>query len=339
MQNAFDTENDVFVIAEIGGNHQGDFNYAVRLTEMAVNSGADAVKYQIYTGDTLVNPRYDIERNKHFKRFELLPAQYETLAKICEDHGVKFMASVWDANSLDYIDKFISIYKIGSGDLTAYDLLAKTIALGKPMILSTGLSNMEEIDDVIRFVNLQDPSYIDEQKLCLLQCTSMYPIPNNEANLNVMLSLKNRFGIPVGYSDHTIGTKAVELAVAMGAKVIEVHFTDDPENKTFRDHAVSLTQAEVRKLRAYIKNVREFQGQFEKYATSTEIESGHLQSFRRGLYAKHTLPKGHVISAEDLISLRPSVGIPANKFFDIVGKKLKIDKDQLEKFSETDFED
>jgi len=328
--NHFKSKNDVYIIAEIGGNHEGDFEYAKKLTNLAIESGVDAIKYQIYTGDSLVNSKYDPDRNKHFKKFELTKEQYLYLAKMCKEANVTFMASVWDVEAFDWIDKYMPIYKVGSGDMTAYNLIKKMVLTGKPIILSTGLATLDEVKDVVKFVESIDKSYISEKKLALLQCTSMYPIPDEDANLNVILTYKKEFNLTIGYSDHTIGMEAVEIAVAMGAEIIEVHFTDSRENKTFRDHKVSATKDEIQALIKKIKKIKTLQGSFDKKPTKSEIESGHVKSFRRGIYAKHDIKKAKIINEEDLITLRPLVGIGAEEFYNIIETKAKKDFEKLE---------
>jgi len=335
----FQGKNGVFIIAEIGGNHEGNFEYAQKLTRLAAESGADAVKFQIYSGDHLVNPLVDPEQNRHFKKFQLTKDQYIDLAKLCGQLGVTFMASVWDIDALTYIDEFMPIYKIGSGDLTAYNIIKKIAQSGKPIILSTGLANLEEVINTLSFIFSVNPTYQDEKKLALLQCTSMYPIPDEDANLNVMLTLRQRTGLPVGYSDHTVGTTAVETAVAMGAEIIEVHFTDNREGKTFRDHAISLAKEEVQMLVKKIQKIIKLQGSFDKTPTRSEMESNHVASFRRGVYPGRDLKAGEILKEEDLVTLRPCTGVGADFFFEIVGKKLLVEvrKGQilsLEYFSE-----
>jgi len=320
----FQGKNGVFVIAEIGGNHEGNFEYAQRLTRLAADSGVDAIKFQIYSGDHLVNPLIDPDRNKHFKKFQLTKDQYIDLANLCRQLGVIFMASIWDIDSLSYIDKFMPIYKIGSGDLTAHNIIKRIVQIGKPIILSTGLADLEEVLHTVEFIYSINPSYRDEKKLALLQCASMYPIPDEDANLNVMLTLREKTGLPVGYSDHTIGITAVETAVAMGAEIIEIHFTDTREGKTFRDHFVSLTKEEIHLLIEKIQKIKKLQGGFDKIPTRSEIESNHVISFRRGVYPTRNLEAGEVIREEDLVTLRPCTGISAEFFFKIVGKKLLV---------------
>ena len=334
----FTGKNDVYIIAEIGGNHEGDFEYALELTKLAAESGADAVKYQIYTGDSLVNAKYDPDRNKHFKKFELSNSQYIELAELCEKYGVTFMASVWNETAIDVIDQYSEIYKVGSGDLTAYGLIARLVETGKPIILSTGLCEYPEVMDVVEFVNSIDPSYITENKLALLQCSSMYPIPDEDANLNVMMKYMDSFDLPVGYSDHTVGTDAVEVAATMGAKILEVHFTDTRDGKQFRDHQVSLTKNEIRLLIDKTRKIRRLQGSTEKIPTQSEIISGHVKSFRRSLFVKEDLEQGHIIREEDLVALRPVIGIGAENYKKIIGHKLKKDLMMLDAICDSDID-
>ena len=162
-------KNGTYVIAEIGGNHEGDFEYAKYLTKLGAQSGADAIKFQIYSGERLVNKVYDPERVKHFKKFQLDKSQYLELASICKKLGVSFMASVWDLAAISYIDQHIKIYKVGSGDLTNYILIEKILQTSKPIIISTGLANLQEVENLIKFINSVDQSYIEEKKVAILQ--------------------------------------------------------------------------------------------------------------------------------------------------------------------------
>jgi len=328
--NHFQSKNNVYIIPEIGGNHEGDFEYAKKLTNLAAQSGVDAVKFQIYTGDGLVNERYDPDRNKHFKKFELTKEQYIELAKLCKQLGITFMASVWDIDSFEFIDEYMPIYKIGSGDMTAYNLIKRMVLTGKPIIISTGLATFDEVNNVINFIESMDSSYITEKKLSVLQCTSMYPIPFEDANLNVMNTYKENFNIPVGYSDHTVDMDAIEIAISMGAEIIEVHFTDTRDGKEFRDHKVSATKDEIQSLIKKIKKIKTLQGNFDKKPTKSEIESGHTKSFRRGVYANKNLSAGDIIKEEDLIALRPLEGISAENFYSVIDKKITKDISKLE---------
>ncbi|NCT75335.1 MAG: N-acetylneuraminate synthase [Chitinophagaceae bacterium] len=321
------------LIAEIGGNHEGDFEYARRLTSLAIESDADYIKFQIYTGDTLVSPVESEQRNKHFKKFELTPDQHLELAEMCRKAGKLYMASVWNPEFVKWIDHYIPIYKIGSGDLTAYPVLKQFAKLGKPLILSTGLSTESEVVDAVRFIQDQNPSYRNPDNLAILQCTSMYPIEIKDANLNVMKKLAQLTGLPIGYSDHTEGHRALEIAYAMGASILEFHFTDTREGKTFRDHKVSLTREDVWDLIKRIKEISALQGNSEKTPVQTEIDNGHVTSFRRAVYPIRELKAGTIIAESDLTVLRPNHGIDAREFYKVIGKKLLRDVTALEKLT------
>ncbi len=309
------------LIAEIGGNHEGNFDYALKLTELACASGADYVKFQIYTGDTLVSRMESAVRNEHFKKFELKPEQHIQLAKACAAAGVGYMASVWDMDALDWIDPYMSIYKIGSGDLTAYPVLKKTASKNKPIIVSTGLSTLDEVKGCVEELQGYNPLYKKAENLALLQCTSMYPIPKEDANLQVMQSLREATGMTVGYSDHTEGSMALETAVAMGAEILEFHFTDTREGKVFRDHKVSLTQEEVRALQTKIVDLDKLKGNGVKAPLT--IEGDHRVSFRRAVYPIMDIAAGTVIEAQHLTTLRPNHGIDARDFDKLIGKTTK----------------
>ena len=313
-------KNDVLLIAEIGGNHEGNFEYAKKLTQLAIEANVDFIKYQIYTGDTLVSKLESPKRNSHFKKFELTNQQYIELAKMCHKNNVKFMASVWNLDSISWIDEYMEIYKIGSGDLTAYPVIEQTCKIGKPIILSTGLSTLKEVKDTVDFIRKVNPKYHNKNMLALLQCTSMYPIPFSDANLNTLESLKEISGCEVGYSDHTQGSYALEIAVAKGAKILEFHFTDSREDKSFRDHKVSLTKSEVLELIQKIKNIKSLEGDPVKKPLA--VEGDHIKTFRRALYPKKDLSEGTVLKGSDLIALRPNSGIDARDYQKIIGKKL-----------------
>jgi len=330
MSAAFQAQDDVFIIAEIGGNHEGDFDYARKLTDLAIESGADAIKFQVYTGDSLVNKMVDPDRNRHFQKFQLSPDQYLELAHQCKSANVRFMASVWDIDAYDWIDEKLTIYKVGSGDLTAFNHLHRIAKTGKPIILSTGLSSIQQIQSSIDFIGNVDSDYKSKGKLALLQCTSLYPNRDEQVHLNAMIHLRNQFDLPVGYSDHTTGEFALELAVSMGARILETHFTDNREGKTFRDHFVSLTCDEIKGLRKRISIIRQMQGEIEKQVLPAEIESKHHLSFRRAVYPVKPLKKGHNVKEEDLVTLRPLKGICASHFYTLIGKATPRDFEAYE---------
>lgn len=296
------------LIAEIGGNHEGDFATAKAMTASAIESGADCVKFQLYRGDTLVSPVESPDRNQHFKKFELSREQHIELAEMCKEAGVMYMASVWDMEMLEWIDPYLSIYKVGSGDLTAWPIIRELARRGKPILLSTGLATMDEVLQTVTQIQAVDSNYCRPEMLCIMQCTSMYPIQDGDANLRVMDALRASTGVSVGYSDHTVGSAALRTAAAMGAQVLEFHFTDTREGKVFRDHKVSLVADEVCALRDDIARITLMRGKAGKVPLQSETEVGHEISFRRGVYIRRAIASGERIEQGDLVYLRPAHG-------------------------------
>jgi len=335
--NVLDGKYGPLLIAEIGGNHEGDFGYAKELTNQAIASGVDYVKFQIYTGDKLVSSVESPDRNKHFKKFELTTTQHMELAQMVIDAGLKYTSSVWDIESMTWIDDFISFYKIGSGDLTSYPVLKSTAKVGKPIVISTGLSTEKEVLESIEFIQNVNPIYKDPDNLGVLQCTSMYPIRPNDAHLNVMKRLKEITNLKIGYSDHTEGSRALKYATVMGAEILEFHFTDSRENKKFRDHKVSLTCDEVKDLIREIEIIKTMQGNTVKQPLEIELENGHLESFRRAVYPARDIAIGEILTEDNLTVLRPNVGIDARSYYELIGKKSKVNLKMHQKLSWEDF--
>jgi len=330
-------DNNVFIIAEIGGNHEGDYNKARELMHLAINAGVDSVKFQVYSGETLVNIKEDPSRVEHFNRFALSDKDYISLATECFSLGVDFNASIWNIRQIKLLDKYMSFYKVGSGDLTAYPLIKEIVKKRKPIVLSTGLSTINEISDTVKYICELDRKYLERNMISILQCTSMYPIPDKDANLKVIRTLQEQFYYSIGYSDHTEGTKAVRLAISLGAKIIEVHFTDTRKGKEFRDHKVSFTSAEIRSLKKDAKKINLLLGDGLKRPMQSEIDSDHKVSFRRALYPLRDIRKGDKVIESDLIALRPMHGIAANNIEKIIGKVAKNDIPALSVLDLSDF--
>lgn len=336
--NPFKGKHGPLLIAEIGGNHEGNFEYAKELTQLAIDTDVDFIKFQIYTGDSLVSKVENPVRNKHFKKFELHPEQHIELAEMIQAAGIGYMSSVWDMSTLDWIDRYIPVYKIGSGDMTAYPVLRQTAKLGKPMIISTGLSHEKEVLEMMDFVQSIDERYKQKEYLALLQCTSMYPITNGDAHLAVMDRLRELTGLTIGYSDHTEGDKALFYAVAMGAEILEFHFTDSRDHKQFRDHKVSLTPAEVKNLIKEIQLINEYKGNRIKKPLPIEIENQHDVTFRRAVYPSKNIKKGERLSKDNLTTLRPAHGIDARDYEQCLSKIAKTDLVMHQKIEWEDLE-
>lgn len=328
---------DFDIIAEIGGNHEGDFGYAKALAELAISSKADVIKFQIYTGDSLVNKKVDPARAAHFDRFALSIDQYKELAEMIRRGGKVFNASIWDWDLYKEFRDYLTFIKIGSGDLTAYPLLEKLAQEPKPMIVSTGLSTLVEIGDMLSFLASRGRD-LGAGEVALMQCTSMYPIDDGEANLSVIGLLKEEFGVPVGYSDHTTGQDAAYYSYAFGAQFVEVHFTDNPENKQFRDHKVSFTPAQIDDLAQNIARMKVLAGNRVKEPTASEIANGHLESFRRALYPARAIGKGERIAADMLVAQRPAKGIAASAYQELLGKTAGSALEEGQVLSASDFD-
>lgn len=318
-------KHGVFTIAEVGGNHEGDFEYAKKLVQLACETDVDCVKLQIYSPDLLVNKNISPQRHAHFGKFTLAKQQYMDLIKMIRDAGKTVSASVWSIKELHEYIEYIDFIKVGSGDLTDALMLNAAKETGKPVIVSTGLASLEDVRNAIKLI---DPDKSRGEKIGILQCTSMYPIPDFDCNLNVMSTFKEAFPLNlIGYSDHTVGYDALIYSVASGAKILEFHFTDNKEDRSFRDHLVSLTKSDVGKLIKAIINVNTLMGTGVKKPVLSEDVNGHVQSFRKGVFLIKDMKKGDVISVHDLITLRPDEGIAASESFDLLGKVLNQDID------------
>jgi N,N'-diacetyllegionaminate synthase len=328
-----------FIIAEIGGNHEGNLNYAKKLLVDAASAGANAVKFQTYFPDKIVSKIENKERHAHFQKFVLSIEDYIELASLAKKNNILFMSSIWDIETLRELNPYIEIHKIGSGDLTNYPLIKAIIQTGKPFIFSTAMAQMSEIQETVEFINSIDSTYITLNKLSILQCVAMYGEPKNTyANLNVIKELRDSFpGIIIGYSDHTEGHYAANIAVALGANILELHFTDD-KTREFRDHQISITKDELILLKANIAQTLSLLGAHSK-APVTEIETpSRIWEFRRACYLKVDCQKGDVMSIDNLTTLRPCSGIDARRYSDLIGKKLLVDKLAFHQLSWDDFE-
>ena len=216
-----------YLIAEIGGNHEGDLQVAKELIVSAAEGGADAVKFQSYTADGLVNRRLDPGRHAHFKGFELSREGWNELVLCARENGVQFATSIWDINNFGFLLDYLPFIKVGSGDLTNFSILRRFALTRKPIILSTAMASIAEIDSAVQCIQNVDSMYNSGSNLCIMHCVAMYGNPLTEyANLRQIESLKNRYPkLEIGYSDHTVGYKAMLIANILGVRVFEFHFT------------------------------------------------------------------------------------------------------------------
>ncbi|MBI5855741.1 MAG: N-acetylneuraminate synthase family protein [Nitrospirae bacterium] len=311
----------VFVIAEIGANHEGNLDEAKRLIEAAATCGADAVKFQTYRADKIVAAS-ETQRRAHFRRLELTDDAFQTLAHVALEYGVMFLSTPFDVESVDLLDPLMPAFKIASGDLTAAPLVAHIAGKGKPILLSTGMADMEEIFDAVEVIERASPCGAGAP-LVLLHCVSSYPTPDASANLNAIPYLRDRTGRLIGYSDHTLGVEACLAAVALGARVIEKHFTSDKTRTTMRDHQLSADPADLAHLVKGIRRVEAMLGETGK--ALREVEAQNRVSMRRSLAARTAIHKGEVITPAMLTVLRPGTGLPPSKMHEVIGLRAMKD--------------
>lgn len=336
---AFGDKKQCFIIAEAGVNHNGDINIARKLVDAAMEAGADAVKFQSFKAENLVTkkaPKADYQKEttgngnqyEMLKKLELSYGDHVLLKKYCEDKGIMFISTPFDFESVDLLEKLnIPLYKISSGDLTNVPLLKYIAKLNKSMIVSTGMANLGEVEVAVEAIK-----NAGNNKVTLLHCTSNYPTEYEDVNLNAMITLKNAFNLPIGYSDHTVGVEVPIAAVAMGAKVIEKHFTLDKEMDG-PDHKASLNPEELRRMVLSIRNIEKAFGDGIKKCNKSEENTKEV--VRKSIVAKSNIRKGEVISHENISFKRPGNGISPIFMDEIIGKVAieDIDVETLITFS------
>ena len=311
-----------WVVAEIGVNHEGDYDCAVDMIRKAAGSGADAVKFQTFRTEYYVSTEQP-ERFTRAKGFELEQSQFTQLASVAKECGVTFFSTPLHNDDIDFLKTIAPLIKISSGDLTHLSLIEHAAKTGLPLILSTGLGTQEEIASAIRAVEHVRPDIREEGDLMLMHCVAAYPTPAEQANLKNISWLQDNFGLPVGYSDHTLGTKACELAVAVGAVALEKHFTYRKEDQSFHDHHISANPTDLAELVSAVRNAEAYLGKYERQRGEEELKL--LQHMRRSLGAVRDLKAGNVITAEDLTYLRPAWGLQPEQFDSVIGRSLVKD--------------
>lgn len=333
--NRFDTEKDVLVVAEIGNNHEGRFDVAQELVRRAAAAGVGAVKFQTFRAELFVGKK-DEGRFQRLKSFELPPARFEKLAALAHKEGLLFISTPLDLPSVDGLAPFIDAYKISSGDNTFYPLMEKTARTGKPVIMSTGMCDMAEVQNSVSFLGGCRPGSVPASWLTVLHCVTSYPVPPDQANLRAIPALADALGFPVGYSDHTLGLDACLAAVALGARVVEKHFTLDKNFSDFRDHKISADPEELRLLAEKVKAMQALLGPGGK--TVQACEQPFLATARRSICAARDLTAGRRLSMEDLVWLRPADGLPPGREVQFLGRVLKRRTPAGQPLSETDVE-
>ena len=314
-----DTRITPLIVAEIGNNHEGNFEVARRLVEEAANAGAQCVKFQTFRTEHYVS-RMDHARFARLKSFELSLAQFEELSRLARDLGLLFMSTPFDLESAVGLAPFVDAFKIASGDVDFYPLINKVLSFGKSVIISTGASSLENVKDTVTFAR-ERLGALTEERLGLLHCVSSYPAPMAEVNLLSISLMREQFGLSIGFSDHTDGTDASTMAVAAGAEIIEKHFTLDKNYSSFRDHQLSADPAEFRRLIEKIAEVRTILG--EKVKRVQPSESSSVLSLRRSIVAARDMKPGERIAYGDLTWIRPRNGLHPGAEELLVGRRLR----------------
>jgi len=328
--------NRVFVIAEIGCNHNGNLEMAKKLIEAAADAGADAAKFQSFIPEEMItenSPKADYqikatgEKESQFqrlKRMQLSHREQEELKEFCEMKGILFCSSPFDSQSAEFLDKLkVSFFKIPSGEITNIPFLKHIGSFRRPVILSTGMSNLEEIEEALSAIGKENRGNI-----VLLHCLSDYPAKWEEANLKAIQTLKQAFNLPVGFSDHSEGIELALVAVGLGAVVIEKHITFD-KNMEGGDHKASLEPYEFKDMVNKVRKIEIALGDGVKKCMPSELNVREVA--RKSIVAKRHIKKGQIITIDDIAIKRPGTGISPASLNMLLGCSSKevIRVDQL----------
>ncbi len=311
-----------FVIAEVGANHNRSLDLAKEHIDAAVSAGADAVKFQIYSAETLYSKRtprhsgYDRDLFSLIKDIETPREWLPELKSYCESKGITFFATPFDARAVDELDEVSDLFKIASFELVDLPLVRCCASKGKPLIISTGLADMEEIEDAYRTCR-----EAGNEQIVFLQCASTYPSPAHIMNLRSMETLSRAFGVPSGLSDHTRGIHISVAAAALGASVVEKHFTMDRTLKG-PDHPFAIEPGELAELVRQIREVESALGDGRKLGPAEE-EMEFYQKARRSLHAAVDIPEGTTITEDMLTVKRPGYGIRPKNAHLVLGRQAR----------------
>lgn len=317
----------VYIIAEAGVNHNGRLDTAKQLVDIAKASGCDCVKFQTFFADRIVTKdakkaKYQIENTKNdnsqyemLKKLELSETDFKELKEYCKEVEIDFLSTPFDEEAVDLLEQIgVDAYKIPSGEITNKPLLQYIASKQKKVLLSTGMSTLAEVKKAIDWIE-----EAGNTNIVLFHCTSNYPAPYESVNMRAMLTLKDEFGYPIGYSDHTKGIEISLMAVALGALVIEKHFTYD-RNADGPDHKASLEPGELKQMVEAIRHIDVAMGNGEKKPSDSEVLTRDVA--RKSLVWRYDKKVGDVICKEDICCKRPGTGIQPEKLEEIIGKTL-----------------
>lgn len=324
----------VYIIAEAGVNHNGSFKLACKLVDAAKTAGVDCIKFQTFKSENLVSQNAkkaeyqkkttgDGSQADMLKKLELSYDEFRALKNYCDKVGICFLSTPFDLDSIDFLNSIdMPFWKIPSGEITNYPYLVAIAKTGKPVVMSTGMSEMEEIEATIYVLRENGTKEIK-----LLHCNTEYPTPFEDVNLRAMQTMRDRFGLGVGYSDHTKGIEVPVAAVALGATVIEKHFTLD-RNMEGPDHKASLEPNELTTMVSSIRHIEKALGDGNK--TPSPSEKKNIAVARKSIVAKRIINVGEVLTEDNITVKRPGIGISPMKWLDVVGAQAVRDFEEDE---------
>jgi len=319
----------VFVIAEAGINHNGELKLAKKLVDAAKDAGADCIKFQTFISKNLTTKnaskaeyqkqtKSEESQYDMLKRYELSFDEFSELSRYCQDKNIEFLSTAFDFESIEFLKSLdMKRWKIPSGEITNLPYLIKIAKLNKPVILSTGMSTMDEIKKAVSVLRENGTG-----EITVLHCTTEYPAPFSDVNLKAMLTIKKELGVKVGYSDHTKGIEASIAAVALGASVIEKHLTLD-KNMEGPDHKSSLEPNEMKAMIRALRNIELALGDGIK--KPSESEKKNICVARKSIVAKRYIQKGEIFTEENLTVKRPGNGISPMQWFEVLGRRAVRD--------------
>jgi N,N'-diacetyllegionaminate synthase len=329
--------NKVLIIAEAGVNHNGSLKIAKQLIDKAVEAGVDMIKFQTFKSEKLVSKsarqaeyqQRNIGKSESqyamLKRLELSEYDHEKLIAYCQKRNIRFFSTAFDLDSIEYLHSLnLGLWKIPSGEITNYPYLKKIAQYHEPVILSTGMCETKDIEDAL---NLLTANGLAKEQITILHCNTEYPTPMQDVNLRAMLSIRNQFGVKVGYSDHTQGIEVPIAAVALGAAVIEKHFTLD---KTMEgpDHKASLEPDELKAMVTAIRNIEQALGDGQKHVSASEAKN--IEIARKSIVAAYAIRKGETYTEQNLTVKRPGNGISPMRWEEVIGKTANRDYQEEE---------
>lgn len=320
----------VYIIAEAGDNHNGDFNTALKLVDVAKRAGADCVKFQTFVTEEIIskyaemaeyqkkNTGKEESQFEMVKRLELSFDEFRKIKEYCDRVGIQFLSTPFDLKSVDFLNELgVPFFKIPSGEITNYPYLIKIAHTGKPVVMSTGMC---EPDEILAAINVLEKNGSGE--ITLLHCNTEYPTPLKDVNLYAMRTMKKMFGKKVGYSDHTKGIEVPVAAVALGACVIEKHFTLD-KNMPGPDHKASLEPDELGRMVKNIRNIEIALGDGVKRVS--ESERKNIAIARKSIVARRNIQEGEILTEENLAVKRPGTGINPMQWMKVLGTRAVRD--------------